>query len=64
MILLVSNDHIDVIDRVEAVGHGAEETVGVRWEVDADDLGRFVHNEIEEARILMREPIVIYNKKS
>jgi hypothetical protein len=62
--LLVGHDHIDIIRRVEAVGHGAEKAVRVGWEVDADDRWGFVHDDIQEARILMCEPIVIYDMVS
>jgi hypothetical protein len=60
MVLLVSHDYVDVVCRVEAVGHGAQEVVGVGGEVNADDRGRFIHDNIQEARVLMCEPIVTY----
>ena len=37
----------------------AEEAVGVRREVDADDLGLFVDNMVDEPRILVTEAIVV-----
>lgn len=59
VILLVGNNDIDVVDRLEAVVHGAEESVGIRWEVDASDLGGLVANDIKETGVLVSEAIVI-----
>ncbi len=36
-----------------------QQRVGVRWQVDPDDLGLLVHDDVEEAGILMAESVVI-----
>src|SRR5256884_3943185 len=40
------------------VGH-RKQRVGVRWQVDAHDVGFLVHNVIDEAGVLMGESVVI-----
>jgi hypothetical protein len=52
MVLFVCYDHVDIIRRTEAVVHGAEQAVRVRWQVNANNLRRLVHNDGKEARIL------------
>ena len=59
VVLLVSYYDVDVVCRAEAVVHGAQQAVGIRRQVNADNLGRLVHNDGEEARILVSETIVI-----
>jgi hypothetical protein len=36
-----------------------QQRVGVRWEIDADDVGLLVGDEIDEARILMAEAVMV-----
>jgi hypothetical protein len=57
--LFACDDNIDVVAATEAVVRDAEEAIGVRREVDADDLGLFVDNMVDEPRILMTEAIVV-----
>lgn len=39
--------------------HAGEEAVAVGGEVDADDFGGFVGDYVEEARVLVREAVVV-----
>jgi hypothetical protein len=36
-----------------------EQTVGIRWEIDACNRGAFVEYYIQKSRVLMREAIMI-----
>jgi hypothetical protein len=42
VLLLISNDYIDVVDRAKTVVHNRKQTVAIRGKVDADDLGALV----------------------
>src|SRR6202030_1891578 len=57
--LLARDDDIHVVAATEAMVSNAKEAVGVRREVDADDLGLFVDNMVDEPRILVTEAIVV-----
>ena len=50
---------VDVVAAAQAVIGHREQAVGVRRQVDADDLGLLVHDVIDEPRILVREPVVV-----
>ncbi len=57
--LLAGDDDVDVVAAAQAVVGDREQAVGVRRQIDADDLGLLVHHVIDEARILVREAVVI-----
>ncbi len=57
--LLARDDHVHVISAPQTVVGDREESVGVRGEIDAHDLGLLVHDVIDEAGILMRESVVV-----
>ena len=57
--LFAGDDHIDVIAAAQAVVGDREQAVGIGRQIDADDLGFFVHDVIDEAGILMREAVVV-----
>ena len=59
VVLLVGDDDVDVVFRAEAVVHCAEEAVCVGREVDADDFGGLVGDDVEEARVLVGEAVVV-----
>jgi len=59
MVLLVCNNDVDVVGGTEAMVHDGEKGVSVRWEVDSDNIGALVGDNIEETGILMGETIVI-----
>ena len=57
--LLAGDDHVDVIARAQAVVGDRQQAVGVGREVDAHDLRLLVDDVIDEARVLMREAVVV-----
>ncbi len=57
--LFASYDHIDVIAAAQTMVGDREETVRVGRQIDADHAGLLIHDVINEAGILVREPIVI-----
>ncbi len=57
--LFAGDDHVDVVAAAQdVIGHG-EKGVGVRREIDADDLGALVEDVVDEAGILVRETVVV-----
>jgi hypothetical protein len=64
MLLLVCNNDVDVVGGTEAMIHDGEEGVSVRWEVDSDNVGALVGDDIEETGILMGETVVILSPDS
>ena len=57
--LLVADDDVDIVLAAQAVvGHG-KQRVGVRREVDAGDGCALVDDDVEEAGVLVGEPVVI-----
>src|SRR5262249_28788084 len=59
MLLLVGNDDIDIVGALEAMVSHAKQRVGVGRQIDAANVRAFVHDYVEESRILMRKTIVI-----
>src|SRR6516165_6222658 len=57
--LLPRNDQVHVVAAAETMVGYAEKAVGVRREIDADDLGLFVDNMVDEPRVLMTEAVVV-----
>src|SRR6516162_5174026 len=57
--LLARDDDVHVVAAAQTVVGNAEKAVGIRREVDADDLGLFVDNMINETRVLVTEAVVI-----
>ena len=57
--LLARDDHVYVVDRTEAVVVGGEKGVGVGRKVDAHHIGLLVDHVVDEAGILMAEPVVV-----
>src|SRR5579864_358080 len=59
MLLLVRDNDVDIVFRSQTmIGYG-EQTVGIRRKIDARNGGAFVEYYIQEARILVREAVVI-----
>ena len=59
VLLFVGYDDVDVVGAADAVVHCGEQTVGVRWEVDAYNFRALVCDNVQEAGILMCEAVVI-----
>ena len=57
--LLSGDDHVDVVPRPQTVVVRGQQGVGVRRQVDPDDLGVLVQHHVEKARVLVREAVVI-----
>ena len=57
--MLAGDDHVDAIVGPQAVIADPEQRVGVRRQVDADDVGLLVGNEVDEAGILVAEAVVV-----
>ncbi len=47
------------VEEIEAVGGDGEQAVGVRRQVDADDLGALVDHVVDESWVLMGEVAVV-----
>ena len=59
VLLLVRDDHVDVVGAAQAVVHHRQERVGVGRKIDAHHRCTLVGDEIDEPRVLMREPVVV-----
>ena len=57
--LLAGDDHVDVVVAAQAVVGDREQRIGIGRQVDADDIGLLVGDEIDEAGILMAEAVVV-----
>ncbi len=57
--LLAGDDNVDAVAGLQAVVADPEQCVGIRRQVDADDIGLLVGDEIDEARILVGEAVVV-----
>jgi hypothetical protein len=56
---LPGDDDVDIITATQAVIRDRQQRVGIRRKIDADDIGFLVHDVIDEAGVLMTEPVVI-----
>ena len=57
---MLAGDHdVDVVAAAQAMIHHRQETIGIGRQIDAHDLGLLVDDVVDEARILMRESIVV-----
>ena len=59
VLLLVADDHVDVVGALEAMIGDAEQGIHIRRQVDAANIRALVHHQVEEARILVGEAVVI-----
>ena len=57
--LLARHDHVDRVAHAQALVGDGEQRVGVRRQVDPDHLGLLVDDVVDEARILVGEPVVV-----
>ena len=57
--LLAGHDHVDVVAAAQAMVRDREQRVGIGRQIDADDVRLLVHHMIDEAGILVAEPVVI-----
>ena len=57
--LLAGDDDVDVVAAAQAVVGDRQQGVGVRRQVDPDDLGLLVHHVVDEAGVLVGEAVVV-----
>src|SRR5262249_22307611 len=57
--LFSSDDHIDEVAAAEAEIGDREQRVGVGWQIDPDYVGLLVHDVVDEAGVLVREPVMV-----
>ena len=57
--LLAGDDDVDVVPAAQAVVGDREQAVGIRRQVDADDLGLLVDDVVDEAGVLVAEAVVV-----
>ena len=57
--LFAGDDDIDVVAAAQAMVGDGEQGVGVRRQIDADDLGLLVHHVVNEAGVLVAEAVVV-----
>ncbi len=59
VVLLVGYDHVDIVLALQAVVRDRQQRVHVGRQIDAGDGRALVHDHVEEARILVGEPVVV-----
>src|ERR1017187_2035882 len=59
MLLFVRDNDVNVVLRAQAMICYRQQTIGIRWEIDAGYCGTLVEHDIEKPRILVRKAIVI-----
>ncbi|MNF04850.1 hypothetical protein D3C80_2044550 [compost metagenome] len=57
--LLAGYDDVDAVPCPQTMVADPEQGVGVRRQIDADDIGFLVGDEVDEARVLMGKAIVV-----
>ena len=57
--MFAGHHHVDVIPAAQAMIKDREQTIGIRRQVNAHDIGLFVDDVIEKTGVLMREAVVI-----
>lgn len=59
VVLLVCDDDVDVVSTCENVVHAREQAVAVRRQVDSDDFGGLVGDDVQKSGVLMGEAVVV-----
>jgi hypothetical protein len=62
--LLVGNDNVHIVLTAKAVVHRREQTVGIRWKINANNFRALVGDDVKEAGVLVSETIVILSPDS
>jgi hypothetical protein len=57
--MLARDDDVHVVAAAQAVVHHRQQTVRVGRQIDADHLGLLVHDQVDQAGILVREAVVV-----
>ena len=59
LVLFSGNDDINKIPAAKALVCYIKQGVGIRREKNTDDIGFFIHHEVDKARILVRKAVVV-----
>ncbi len=57
--LLASHDDIHVMPAAEAVVSHREQTICIGWQINTHHVRFLIHHDVNKARVLMRESIVV-----
>src|SRR5260370_42307710 len=57
--LFAGDNEVDVVAASQKVVSDGQQSIGVWGKIDANDFGLFVDHMIDEARVLMAEPVVV-----
>ena len=57
--LFTGDDDIYQISAAQASVGDAEQRIGIRWQIYANDIGLLVHYMVDKAGVLMRKAVVI-----
>ena len=57
--MLAGDDDVDVVAAAQAVVHHRQQAVRIGRQVDPHDLGLLVDDVVDEARVLVREAVVV-----
>jgi hypothetical protein len=57
--LFAGDDDIDVVPATQAVIGNGQQAIGVRWQIDPNDLGLFIDDVVDEPGVLMAEAVVV-----
>ena len=57
--MLGGHNDVDIVLAAQAMVHGGQQAVGIRRQIDADDIRLFVCDVVHEPRILVREAVVV-----
>jgi hypothetical protein len=57
--LLARNDDIDPVPAPEAMVGDKEQGIGIRWEIDPNDVRLLIRDVVDEAGVLMAEAVMV-----
>ena len=57
--LLAGDDHIDIMSAPQTVICDRKQAIGVRWQINANNISLLIHDMVDKAGVLMSEPVVI-----
>ena len=57
--LLAGNDEVHIVPAAETMIGDRKQRIGVGWQVDPNDIGLLVRDVIDEAGVLVGEPVVV-----
>src|SRR5205085_802016 len=57
--LFARHDNVDVVTAAQTMVSDGQERIGIRRQIDANDLSFLVHDVVDESGVLMAEPVVV-----